>query len=148
MQNHQSALTTKRCNRCHCTHLHSDAIAAHAHLHTQNLHSDAIAVAAYTYTAIRSLPLHTPRLLPMHMPAQRYDRCFRTHKHSDAIAVSADTQLHSDTIAVNPRCIPHIDKIAVSPMCTHTATRSLPCPHMESKLECQCVQRSRSHCTN
>ena len=83
----------------------------------------------------------------MHMPAQRYDRSSWTHQYSDAIAVSAHTHLHSDTIVVNPMCIPHNDKIAFIPMCTHTTIRSLPCPHMECKLECQCVQRSRSLCT-
>ena len=85
--------------------------------------------------------------MPMHMPAQRYDRSSWTHQYSDAIAVSAHTHLHSDTIVVNPMCIPHNDKIAFIPMCTHTTIRSLPCPHMECKLECQCVQRSRSLCT-
>ena len=120
--------STQRCDRCQCTHLHSDAIAAHAHMHTQNLHSDTVAVGAYIYTTIRSLPFthlhramnimrkshtasnvldsrlatvvqtntrptrpatpikakrvvweYTPRSirsLPMHMPAQRYDRSF------------------------------------------------------------------------
>ena len=114
---------TQRYDRCHCTHLHSDTIA----------------VIACIYTAIRSLP--------MHMPAQRYDRSSWTHQYSDAIAVSAHTHLHSDTIVVNPMCIPHNDKITFIPMCTHTTIRSLPCPHMECKLECQCVQRSRSLCT-
>ena len=50
--------STQRCDRCQCTHLHSDAIAAHAHR---------------TCTAIRSLLVHTS--------TQRYDRCHCTHLH-------------------------------------------------------------------
>ena len=93
MQNHQCAFTIKRCDRCHCTHLHSDAIAAHAHMHTHNLNSDTIAAGAYTYTAIRSLPLHTP--------THRYDRCHCIHLHSYTIAANAHARTAIRSLFMN-----------------------------------------------
>ena len=118
MQNHQCALTIKRCDRCHCTHLHSDAIAAHAHMHTHNLHNDTIAAGAYTYTTIQSLPLHKP--------TQRYDRCHCMHLHSDTIAANAHASTAIRSLFLNTpiqrcnRCLAAIRSLPRFLKQTHT----------------------------
>ena len=52
-----------------------------------------IAAGAYTYTAMRSLPLHTP--------TQRYDRCHCMHLHTDTIAANAHARTAIRSLFLN-----------------------------------------------
>ena len=84
-----------------------------------HLHNDTIVVAAYTYTAIRSLSMHSP--------PQRANRCHCTHTYTH-------THLHSDTIAAAIKSlINHAGKYlhmhaCMQVLCEHFATLQLHLP--------------------
>ena len=70
--------STQRCDRCTCTHAHTQLAQRYDRCWCIHLHNDTIAAIAHTYTAIRSLSLHAS--------TQRYDRCQCTCQHIDTIA--------------------------------------------------------------
>ena len=72
--------STQRCDRCTCTHAHTELAQRYDRCWCIHLHSDTIAANAHASTAIRSLFLNTPaqrcnRYFHPHTPTQQSNRC-------------------------------------------------------------------------
>ena len=85
--------STQRCDLCTRTHAQTQLAQRYDRCCCKHLHSDTIAAIAHIYTAIPSLSLHAP--------TQRYDRCHCRCQHSDTIAVSEHTSTHTPTQQFN-----------------------------------------------
>ena len=123
--------STQRCDRCTCTPAHTKLAQRYDRCCCIHLHSDTIAAIAHIYTAIRSLSLHAP--------TQRYDRCQCTCQHSDTIAVSEHTSTHTRTYIATQSLHEHTDthrairSLQLSHSCsnmTANACKQVSCAHL------------------